>query len=558
MFAETEQQPLIMVVDDDVFMRNMLQNLLEDHGHHVVQAKEGVEALEVFQRCFPDLVLMDAAMPVMDGFTACAELKKLDVGKTVPVIMITSLDDEVSVDRAFTAGAVEYITKPVHWAVLRHRVQVILQAQQAEAALIRSESRFRGIFEQSAMGIALLSMDGYLRTANSALQALLGQDETVLNSKPFTKFFYPFDTTLEKEFHQQLLAGERSFYQMEKYFFHKNQPMCWGRLTTSLVRDPDGVPQFIIQMVEDITERKRAQTKQRLAAKVFENTSDGVLLTNAEGRIIDANQSFLIMTGYSYEEILDQNPRFLKSGQHDAAFYDNLWHTARETGRWRGEIWNQRKSGELFPIWMSMSAVRGEHNEITHYVAVYSDLSSLKENDERVRLLTHYDALTELPNRLLFHERLTRACRQEERMALLYLDLDDFKRINEFYGYEIGDMFLKAMAKKLQQCIREGDSVCRLDGDEFGIILSPIHQDYDARLIADRIFEVLTQPVQIEEHRPQIDCNIGISFYPEPDTEERDEASLEVLIQHADMAMYLAKEAGKNTYFIYSDLAQES
>lgn len=550
-----EQQPLVLVVDDDIFMRGMLQNLLEEQGYRVTQAEDGAQALEEFQRYIPDLVLLDAAMPVMDGFTACMQLKALEThtGTNVPVIMVTSLDDERSVDKAFEAGAVEYITKPVHWAVLRHRVQVILQARRAQAALKASEARFRGIFEQAAMGIALVDIGGHLIHSNPALQKMLGYSESTLHNKIFHKLFYPFDTIIEKEFRQQLTEGKINHYQMEKYFFRKNSPMLWGRLTTSLVRKADNTPEFTIDMVEDITERKRAQARQRLAAKVFETTSDGVMITNAEGKVIDVNQAFLLSTGYSYEEVLDRNPRFLKSGHHDKLFYEEMWNKARETGRWSGEIWNRRKDGEIYPSWLAISAVRGEHNEITHYVAVYSDISTLKENDARMQLLTHYDILTELPNRLLFFENLTRAIRQEERVALLYVDLDDFKQINENFGFDIGDEFLKIIATQLKTCIREGDSISRLEGDEFGIILAPIHQDYDARLVADKIFASITKPIPLHGHLPQVDCNIGISFYPDLEMEGQAD-NVEILIQHADIAMYLAKEAGKNTYHIYQGL----
>ncbi len=551
MFNQDPQKPLILIVDDDVFMRGMLQNLLEGQGYRVVEAQDGVTAIQEFQRHSPDLILLDAAMPVMDGFAACAQLKQLQVDGDVPIIMITALDDEKSVDKAFEVGAVEYITKPVHWAVLRHRVEVILQARRAQVALRESEARFRGIFEQAAMGIALIDMNGHLLYSNSALQKMLGHGETELHGKPLNKFFYPFETTIEKEFHHQLLDGSCNYYQMEKYFFRKNSPMLWGRLTTSLVRGMDGKPLYLIQMVEDITERKRAQAKQRLAAKVFETTSDGIVITNAEGNIIDVNQAFLIITGYSYEEVLDRNPRFLQSGHHDKTFYENLWMTTRETGRWSGQIWNRRKNGEIFTVWVSLNAVRGEHNEVTHYVAVYSDISTLQEDDQRMRLLTHYDSLTELPNRLLFNEYLTRAGRQEERLALLYIDLDDFKQINETFGFDVGDEFLKIIAKRLKQCVREGDRVSRLEGDEFGIILSPIHQDYDARMVAEKIFETVTTPVILAGHTLQIDCNIGISFYPDENLPMGTD-SMETLIQHADMAMYLAKEAGENTYHIYN------
>ncbi|MEN9847801.1 MAG: hypothetical protein RL368_541, partial [Pseudomonadota bacterium] len=247
MFNDSEKSPLVLVVDDDVFMREMLQNLLEEQGYEVVQAHNGQQALDCFEKCLPDLVLLDASMPVMDGFTACAKLKQLEAALDVPVVMITSLDDESSVDKAFEAGAVEYITKPVHWTVLRHRVQVILKARRAEAALKRSEARFRGIFEQAAMGIALVSLDGGLISSNPMLQQLLGQADAELCGSGFHKHFYPANTAIEKEFHQQLLQGERNYYQMEKYFFCPKSSMAWARTTTSLVRNNDNEPQFVIQ-----------------------------------------------------------------------------------------------------------------------------------------------------------------------------------------------------------------------------------------------------------------------------------------------------------------------
>ncbi len=550
------KSPLVLVVDDDVFMRGMLQNLLETQNYRVAEAQDGMTALEEFQRLGPDLILLDAAMPVMDGFTACAQLKNLPNGHEVPIIMITSLDDERSVDRAFEVGAVEYITKPVHWAVLRHRVEVILQARQAQAALQESEARFRGIFEQAAMGIALLDAHGYLLDSNSAVQQMLGHSAEELRGKLFNKFFYPYDTAIEREFHQQLLQQHSHHYQMEKYFFRKNSPMSWGRLTTSLVRNSENKPQYWVQMIEDITERKRAQTRQRLAAKVFETTSDGIMITNAEGNITDVNQTFLLMTGYRYEEVLDKNPRFLQSGHHDRTFYEEMWAITRETGRWSGQIWNKRKNGDVFSMWISLNAVRGEHNEITHYVAVYSDISSLKEDDQRMRLLTHYDSLTELPNRLLFHECLTRACRQEQKIALLYIDLDDFKQVNEDFSYDVGDDALKEIAKRLKHCIREGDQVCRVEGDEFAVILSPIYQEYDARVIAEKILDTLNSPFTLQGHTLQIDSNIGMSFYPPQLLNIRE--NVEILVQYADIAMCLAKELGPNTYHVYSDTEIEN
>ncbi len=553
MFNEqTSNKPLILIVDDDVFMRGMLYNMLEEQGFQVLQAEDGRKALAIFQEKLPEIVLMDAAMPNMDGFTACAELKKLEAGIETPVIMITSLDDTESVDKAFTAGAIEYITKPVHWSVLRHRVQVILEARRATTQVKRSESRFRGLFEQAAMGIGLLDLNGACLFANPALEQLLETTTEQLQGKLLNRYFHPSDTVIEREFHQQLVNRQINFYQMEKYFFRKENSISWGRLTTSLVRNEKEEPQFFVQMIEDITERKKSQIRQRIAARVFESTADGILITNADGKIIDVNQAFLLMTGYGYEEILDQNPRFLKSDKHEPLFFENMWAQASDTGRWRGQVWNKHRSGKTFSCWMSLSAVRGEHNEITHFVAVYSNINH-SDDEQKVRVLSHYDPLTDLPNRLLFHEHLTRACRQEEKIALLYIDLDNFKRINETLGYDTGDECLRLIAGRLRQCLREGDYIARLENDEFAILMTPITQNYDVRLMADKIFARLSEPFLLEGRAIKIDANIGICFYPSPTLTRDEPNSIETLIQHADVAMFLAKEIGKNTYYIQSE-----
>jgi len=380
MLIEDQQPPLVLIVDDDIFVRSMLESLLEKQGYRVTTASNGANALEEFQRCHPNLVLMDAVMPVMGGFKACAELKKLS-DADVPVIMVTSLDDEQSVNEAFEAGAVEYITKPIHWAVLRHRLAVILQTRRTQSALRKSEARFRGIFEQAAIGIALVNMDGQLIDSNPTTQKMLELDEMNLRGKLFHQFFHPIDTI--PEFYQPVLEGTRHYYQIEKSFFRKkNALISWARLTTSLVKETNGTPPFFVCMIEDITEHKRVKTLLHLAAKVFETTTNSVIITNAEGNIIDVNQAFLLTTGYSYEEMLDKNLRLLQSERHDQAFYKTMWEIALETGHWSGEIHNRCKNGEIYSAWMSLSMVQDEHNKAIHYVAVYSELNALRQNGQ--------------------------------------------------------------------------------------------------------------------------------------------------------------------------------
>lgn len=552
MFDE-KQTALVLVVDDDIFMRSMLQNLLEEQGYKVVQAENGEQAIEMFKTCQPDLTLLDAAMPVMDGITACGKIREFD--QDTPIIMITSLDDEESVDKAFKAGAVEYITKPVHWTVLRHRVKVVLTARQAENALKASEARFRGLFEQSPMGIALVQLDGQCLYLNPGFCTLLGRTENELQGQTFNNLFDQTNNKVELEYHQELLHGQRRSYQIEKHFTANNNMMQWVKITASLVCDANGQAQFIMYTLENITERKQIRTRRRIATKVFESTSDGVLITDAKGRIIDANQAFLASTGFAYDEVLDKLPSILQSGEHDRAFFTNMWNTAKETGRWRGKVKNKRKTGEIYTVWMSLNAVWGDHNEISHYVAVYSDISSYTEDDERIRVLSHYDMVTHLPNRLLFHELLTRACREEQRLALLYVDLNDFHQLNENYGYDVGDACLELTGKRLRACVRDGDTVSRLENDGFGIIVADLQDRDEVRLLAERIFTSVGANMKLGEYNLRLSCNIGVRFFSGADTQNLPNI-VETLMQHADLAMYFAREQGINTYHVFSEIEE--
>lgn len=557
---------VILVVDDDMVIRLMLQKLLEDHGHRIVLAENGQLALEAFQQHRPDLVLMDASMPVLDGFNACREIKQLPYGKDTPILMITALYDDDSVDQAFSAGAMEYITKPIHLAALRHRVDTLLKARRAEIDLARSEARFRGVFEQSSMGIALVSGDGKVIVTNAAMQKILGRGEEALQDIRFDDLFHSVGGKIEQEFRQQLLRNERDGYQMEKYFQRPPHDLiCWASLTTSLVSDEQGEPKFFVYMAEDISERKQAQIRQRIALKVFEHTTDGIMITDARGRITYVNHAFTLVTGYTYEEALDKTPDFLRSDEHEPAFYEKLWDSVQHGGHWSGEIWNRRRNGEVYSEWLAISAVRGEHNEITNFVAVYSDITALREGSEEVKRLTQFDArfyrltrydvLTDLPNRLLFHERLTRACREGVQVALLCIDLEGFNALNESLGYEQGDVVLKQVAQRLRRCARDADAVARLENDEFAMIIAPLAQNYDASLMAERIIAALHEPLDLGDHDIQLHCHIGIGLYAGGESPPEEVGKqVEYLLQRAELGMYLARQENvPDRYRVYEE-----
>lgn len=311
-----------------------------------------------------------------------------------------------------------------------------------------------------------------------------------------------------------------------------------------------GLPPHFSAFLRDITERKRLEDELRLAASVFDNSLHGIVITDAAGRILRTNAAFTRVTGYRADEVVGRNPRLLQSGRHDRAFYERLWSMVLACGHWEGEVWNRRRNGELYVEWLSITALRDAHGAVTHYIGVCSDITESKRSQERIRRLAHYDVLTDIPNRSLFHDRLQQAlvCAQRERetVALLYVDLDSFKPINDTLGHSVGDALLRETARRLQGCVREADTVARLGGDEFAAILPGFPDDAcaagGARRVATMINASLASGFHIEGHALRIGASIGVALYP------RDAASGDLLLQRADAAMYRAKGAGKNRF----------
>lgn len=306
----------------------------------------------------------------------------------------------------------------------------------------------------------------------------------------------------------------------------------------------------MLTMARDITERHLMQEKLQLAATVFENTAEGVLITDTDQRISAVNRAFSEITGYSEAEALGQTPRLLASGQHDSAFYAALWHQLTAEGHWQGEIYNRRKNGELYPGWLTISAVRNTEREITHFVAVFADISSLKHAQAKLDYQAHHDPLTGLPNRTLFENRLQAAlaCAQvsNRQGAVLFLDLDRFKHINDSLGHPVGDLLLKGIAQRLKDQVRDVDTVARLGGDEFIILLPGLHKASDASAIANKLLTCFTAPFQAGEHEFFTSASIGISLYPQ------DGSDVASLIRNADAAMYRSKAKGRNRVEAYT------
>lgn len=269
------------------------------------------------------------------------------------------------------------------------------------------------------------------------------------------------------------------------------------------------------------------------------------MITDNAGVIVSVNRAFSELTGYTSREAIGKTPAILKSGRHHSSFYREMWQEVLASGSWQGEMWDRRKDGALFPAWLTVSVVRGEDNAPRYFVSIFSDISLIKESQRRIEHLANFDALTGLPNRNLFHDRLkhaiARAARQNDGFALMFIDLDNFKTVNDTLGHDAGDLLLQETARRLEQCIRDGDTAARLGGDEFMVLLETSEQAAVAGT-AQRIVEALATAFTLRERKIHVSCSIGISIHPDDGTDDQ------TLMKNADIAMYRAKQQGKNSF----------
>ena len=323
----------------------------------------------------------------------------------------------------------------------------------------------------------------------------------------------------------------------------------WFELSVSKSHTDMASEATYIILSRDITERRLAETDIRIAATAFESQMS-LMITDTNSVILRANQAFLDETGYTLEELIGQTPHLLRSGRHDEGFYTAMRDILRSTGKWQGEIWDRRKNGEIYPKWMTISAVKGADGLVTHYVGSHIDITERKASEDKIKLLAFYDPLTQLPNRRLLIDRLQQALSSSTRSgkqgALIFIDLDNFKILNDTRGHDIGDLLLQQVAQRIESCVREADTAARLGGDEFVVILEglseqPIEAAEQAKSISEKILFSLNQPYQLSAHQHHSTPSIGVTLLG------HQQETVDDLLQQADIAMYQAKKAGRNT-----------
>jgi len=297
-------------------------------------------------------------------------------------------------------------------------------------------------------------------------------------------------------------------------------------------------------------ELKKAVEKLQLSSRVFRDTHEGIVITDANRDIIDINPAFSDITGYSREDILGQNPKILSSGKQGAKFFHDMWKSINQHGHWQGEVWNRKKGGELFAEMLNISVLLDDNEDVVNYVGIFSDITSYKQQQDQLSLMAHYDVLTGLPNRSLFADRFKQAAAHSKRtqsiLAICFLDLDNFKPINDNFGHDVGDQLLIEVAKRINDTMRDEDTVSRHGGDEFSLLLRDINSYTECKLTIERILAALAEPYLIDDYEHKITASVGITLYPE------DNEDIDTLLRHADQAMYQSKLAGKHQHQLFN------
>lgn len=429
----------------------------------------------------------------------------------------------------------------------------ITPIKRGQALLRLSDAALKAV----SQGVVIRGRDQSICSANDAFAAITGYSKTEIIGKDYCLLEGPLTDPRQSARIRQAFADGAEFTG-DILHYRKDGSTFWNELTISPVCDEQGQLTHFIGITRDITERKHAQEALRIAAVAFES-QEGMIITDANNVILQVNRAFTEITGYTAEEAIGQTPRLFKSGRHTAEFYAKMWEHIKQTGSWQGEVWDRRKNGEIYPKWLTITAVTADDGTVTHYVGAQTDISERKAAEDVIRNLAFYDPLTLLPNRRLLNDRLGQAMAASKRSgcygALMFLDLDNFKPLNDAHGHVVGDTLLIEVAARLNHCVREMDTVARFGGDEFVVMLSDLNPDKtestaQATLVADKIRVALSAPFRLTTERPgttdtviehRCTASIGVALFFDHQTSPSD------TLNRADAAMYLAKQAGRNS-----------
>jgi diguanylate cyclase (GGDEF)-like protein/PAS domain S-box-containing protein len=426
----------------------------------------------------------------------------------------------------------------------------ITDRRHMEEVIREKERKYKALFETANDGIFLLDPNGFI-DCNQRGADMYGLSKAALIDRSPEQFWprHQPDGRLSSDSYaekiQDALAGEPQNFEWQS--LRADGTPFDVEITLNRIELGDSI--CLQAIVRDIGKRKQVEEGRRLAASVFTSTHEGIIITDATARIVEVNEAFTRITGYHRDEVLGKNPSLLKSGHQDSGFYQAMWQTLVQTGHWSGEVWNRRKNGSVYAEHLTISAVRNGYGSVTHFVGILADITLLKEHERHLERIAHFDALTGVPNRLMLADRMAQAAAQTLRtgnlMAVCYLDLDGFKPVNDSFGHDAGDRVLIEMTLRMKEYLRGGDTIARVGGDEFVLLLLGLHRLEECEAALERILGAISRPVHIAGHRITLSASLGVTLFPE------DDSDADTLLHHADLAMYQAKESGKNRFHMF-------
>ncbi len=587
------QQLTVLVVDDDKITTAILTRMLDRYADHVIVASNGEEGLALFKEYRPEIVLTDINMPRMGGLEMVEQIRKLD--EHVKIAIFTNFENRDILLQAIKFGVNQFFSKPFEAKVFGQVIQPLcddaLEKKRIRAELNRQQKILHAINQMS---------HSFLQQAD--WKAALYQELFHLKQASETAAVFLYQNDASWETARQVIAitdiprvrGKKQLHYKKHHLMRWKKQLERGELVNGCIKDYDRSKQRILQAFaidsllilpifvnekwwgflgignsnrQELTETdvemlstassiigsaiNNAQniTSLKMSSAVFEHTMDGVLITNAQNRIVHVNDSFVDITGYAPQDVIGKDPKLLKSGKHDRHFYNQMWEQIELNGYWQGEITNRKKNGEIYIEWLSVNAIKNDKGEVENYIGIFSDVTHQRKDAQQQAYLATHDPLTGLSNRLLLNDRLEHAINHANRfnkcIAVIFCDLDNFKPINDTYGHSVGDEVLKEVAGTFREILRKEDTVCRFGGDEFVILIEELKSFEYLQTILEKLRAISERVFTVDGIRLQVGMSIGASLYP------NDADSPETLLERADEAMYRAKRGGKNQIAYY-------
>ena len=545
----------ILYLEDDIPLANLVKRKLERKSYAVQLAEDGLDCLACIQRQKYDLLIVDFVTPKLNGLEV---LQRLHEQNNMPLAIMVSGGNDIHVAiSAMKLGCADYVIKEIdnYADLLLVSIGNVLEKDNLQKAKAQAEKNLQRAQQLSKIG----SWEYYPgeKLAHWSEQEFYNFDYKPDVHQPSFDLYisrvHPEDRHLILQQDANYLLDHQPLEYDYRLLLDDNEIRYIHARTEVDVNENNEIVR-IFGISQDVTEIKRAEYKLRQAATVFETTSEAIFICDKNNRIISINKAFSNITGFTEEASLGKQPSFLGAGCNNDDFFHEIWITLIEKGAWSGEQKNRHRDGHVYPVWQSSTIIKDENNQVLQYVSIFSDITKRKENEEIIRYQANYDTLTRLPNRNLFLDRLTNALKQAQRndtrLALLLLDLDKFKWINDTLGHKAGDLLLQETASRLEISMRDSDTVARLGGDEFTIILPRVENRDDVEIIVEKIFESFRKPVIVERNEVFITSIIGIAVFPD------DGQDADALQKNADSAMYSAKQEGCNRYHHYTPQLQ--